>query len=111
MDKNNDHLTVYYNDPVQSIPLESKDVFVALINAGEKPSNALKSITEKYRLDKLDHSITLALLRAAYPNADLMDEGLKSRIIDADYPNHKTDLTDQELDEIIERINKVSKTG
>ena len=104
MGNKKDHLTVYYNEPVQSIPLESKDIFVELINSGKAPSTALKTIIDKYELKRLDHSITLALLGAAYPNADLMDEGLKSRIIDADYPNIKKDLTDQEFDEIIERI-------
>jgi len=88
----------------QLIPLESKEVFLELITNSQTPSVALKAIIDKYKLDRLDHSITLALLRAAYPDADLMDEGLKSRIIDADYPNVKQDLTDQELDEIIERI-------
>lgn len=105
MDKNRDHLTVYYNDPVQSIPLESRDIFVGLIKEGEKPSIAIQLLIEKYKLDILDHSITLALLAAAYPDADLMDEGLKSRIIDADYPNNKIDLTDIEFDDILARIS------
>lgn len=108
MGKEKDHLTIYYNEPVQSIPLESKDIFIELINSGEAPSIALKTIVDKYELKRLDHSITLALLTAAYPNADLMDEGLKSRIIDADYPNVKNDFTDQEFDEIIERIKNGS---
>lgn len=104
MGKNKDHLTLYYNEPVQSIPLESKDIFVELIKSGQSPSMALQSIIDQYQVKRLDHSITLALLRAAYPETDFMDEGLKSRIIDADYPNHKSDLSDKELDEIIERI-------
>jgi len=106
MSKDKDHLTVYYNQPVQDVALESKDVFVELVKNGRPPSAALKEIMEKYKLDRLDHSITLALLSAAYPNADLMDEGLRSRIIDSDYPNVKKSLTDKELDEIIERIKQ-----
>lgn len=105
---NKDHLTVYHNEPAQDIPLESKDQFVALIEEGKLPSEALKAIMEKYDLKSLDHSITFAFLRAAYPNADLMDEGLSSRVIDSNYPNHKEGLSDEEFDSIISRIKEGS---
>jgi hypothetical protein len=104
MGNNKEHFTIYYNEPVQSIPVESREVFVEMIKSGKSPSAALKIIIEKYQLERLDHSITLALLTAAYPNADLMDEGLKSRIIDSNYPNLKNEFTDRDLDEIIHRI-------
>ena len=102
-----DQFTVFYGDPVQKdIPIESKDVFIQLINDGKAPSAALRSILKKYDLNRLDHSITFAFLKAAYPNIDLMDEGLSSRIIDADYPNNVENLSDNEFDEILERIKE-----
>ena len=48
MDNKHDHLTVFYNEPVQDVPLESKDVFIKLINDGAKPSEALQLIIENY---------------------------------------------------------------
>lgn len=105
MEKNREHLTVHYGQPVQGeIPVDAKDVFVQMISEGEKPSKSLRDIQAKYSVQSLDHSITFALLRAAFPNIDLMDEALSSRIIDSDYPNHTDSLTDQEFDEIVERI-------
>lgn len=67
MTENKDHLTVYYNEPAQLIPLEAKDIFVELINSAQAPSIALKFIMDKYALERLDHSITLAAFESCLP--------------------------------------------
>lgn len=109
MDKNNDHLTVYYGKSVQEeIPVEAKNFYVELISRGISPSSALRDIITKFSLKRLDHTITFALLRAAFPAIELMDEGLSSRIIDTDYPNITDGLSDGEFDEIISRIKEGS---
>ena len=109
MDKNRDHLTVMYGKSAQEdIPVEAKDYYVEQVSSGTSPSTALRQIISKYALERLDHTVTFALLRAAYPPIELMDEGLSSRIIDADYPNFTDGLTDQEFDEIVARIKEGS---
>jgi len=111
MEKNRDHLTVHYGKSAQDeIPIEAKDYFIELVSNGTSPSVSLRNIIKKYSLRRLDHSITFALLRATYPNIDLMDEGLSSRIIDVDYPNFTDGLSDTEFDATIARIKDGSDT-
>ncbi len=111
MKKNRDHLTIHYGKSAQEdISVEAKDYFIELILGGNLPSHSLRKIIEKYSLQRLDHSITFALLRATYPSIDLMDEGLSSSIIDADYPNFTDGLTDLVFDETIARIKDGSDT-
>lgn len=105
MDKNKDHLTVFYGKSAQEeVPADAKGDYVELVATGTSPSTALRQIITKYSLQRLDHAITFALLRAAFPSIELMDEGLSSRIIDTDYPNFIDGLNDGEFDEIIARI-------
>lgn len=105
MECNKDHLTAFYGKSAQEdIPINSKGDFIELVNSGVSPSSGLRVIIDKYSLKNLDHSMTFALLRAAFPDIDLIDEGLSSRIIDTDYPNFTDGLTDVEFDEIVLRI-------
>ncbi len=105
MDKSKDHLAVVYGNSAQpEVPSEAKHDFVRMITEGKIPSKSLRSILQQYSLKTLDHSITFVFLRAAYPGIDLMDEALSSRIIDSGYPDHIDGLSDQEFDDIIERI-------
>ena len=70
-----------------------------------KPSIALQKYMEKYNNQNPHAFILIDLLKSAYPDLDIGRRGLRSRIIDAAYPNGDPEqFSDNDFDAGIEEL-------
>ena len=99
-------LVLYDSTPISNLPGESLTEFKQwVLNDGLKPSVALRRLMEKYDCTKLDSSVPINMVKYAYPDIDIAMLGLRSRIVDSDYPNSKPDqFSDEDFDKGIEEL-------
>lgn len=100
---NTPRLTPLNSEPVQKMPENSKDDFIRWVKEGQKTSEAVKSLIEKYQLTELHTLVTIELIEAAYPGIDLSP--FRGYIVDSNYPfGNPDDLDDQEFDKRIKEL-------
>ena len=77
----------------------------AVLDDGAKPSKALRGMMQEFACPLLDAGVVVSLVKVTWPDADFHGSGLRSRIIDAAYPNSDaTQFSDQDFDDGIAQM-------
>lgn len=91
---------------VYLVPSTALDWFKrAVLEGGAKPSQALRGMMQEFACPVLDAGVVISLVKVTWPDADFHGSGLRSRIIDAAYPNSDAmQFSDQDFDDGIAQM-------
>jgi hypothetical protein len=77
----------------------------AVMEDGAAPSQALRGMMQEFACPALDAGVVISFVKVTWPDADFHGSGLRSRIIDAAYPNgDAAQFSDQDFDDGIAQM-------